>query len=66
MAEQAAPRAPRDADALTESRLERLMKAGHFVVCGEMGPPQSADRAVIERKAAYFRGYVDAVNLTDC
>lgn len=51
---------------VTESRLERLMKAGHFVVCGEMGPPTSADVSLIEKKAAYFRGTVDAVNLTDC
>ncbi|MGQ9517559.1 MAG: methylenetetrahydrofolate reductase [Anaerolineae bacterium] len=47
------------------SKLERLLKAGHFVVTGELGPPQSADRSVIEKKASYLRDVVDAVNITD-
>jgi methylenetetrahydrofolate reductase (NADPH) len=47
------------------SNLEKLFKNGHFVVTGELGPPQSADRAVIEKKAGYLRGVVDAVNITD-
>ncbi|MDO8682609.1 MAG: methylenetetrahydrofolate reductase [Armatimonadota bacterium] len=47
------------------SRLERLLDSGQFVVCGEMSPPQSADGTQIKRKSDYFRGYVDAVNLTD-
>jgi methylenetetrahydrofolate reductase (NADPH) len=47
------------------SHLERVLRAGHFAVCGEMSPPQGADRAVIEKKCGYFRGVVDAVNLTD-
>jgi methylenetetrahydrofolate reductase (NADPH) len=47
------------------SRLERLLAKGEFVVCGEMAPPQSADGSVIERKAENFKGFVDAVNLTD-
>jgi len=47
------------------SNLEKLLRAGKFVVCGEMSPPQSADPVPITKKAAYFRGYVDAVNLTD-
>ncbi len=48
-----------------ESNLEKLLSQGEFVVCGEMGPPQSADGDVIRRKVSYFKGYVDAVNLTD-
>ena len=36
-----------------------------FVVCAELGPPQSCDDAVIRKKAACFRGVVDAVNITD-
>jgi len=36
-----------------------------FVVCAELGPPQSCDAAVIRKKAGYFRGLVDAVNITD-
>jgi len=47
------------------SRLERLLREGHFVVCGEMSPPQGADKETIFRKCEYFRNYVDAVNLTD-
>lgn len=49
----------------TASNLERLLKDGQFVVCGEMIPPQGADKAVILRKCGYFKGVVDAVNLTD-
>mgnify|MGYP005831443385 CR=1 FL=1 len=47
------------------SRLERLLLEGHFVVCGEMSPPQGSDKASILRKCEYFRDIVDAVNLTD-
>ena len=47
------------------SRLEKLLGAGEFVVCGEMSPPQGADGEQINKKSAYFRGFVDAVNLTD-
>jgi methylenetetrahydrofolate reductase (NADPH) len=47
------------------SRLERVLREGHFAVCGEMSPPQGADRASITKKCDYFRGVVDAVNLTD-
>jgi len=47
------------------SNLERLLRAGHFAVCGEMSPPQSADSSSIAKKCGYFKGYVDAVNLTD-
>lgn len=41
------------------------MRAGEFVVCGEMSPPQSADKSSILKKCSYFKGFVDAVNLTD-
>lgn len=47
------------------SNLERLLREGKFVVCGEMSPPQGADKAPILKKCDYFRGVVDAVNLTD-
>ena len=47
------------------SNLERLLAAGEFVVCGEMGPPQGTDKASIAKKCGYFRDVVDAVNLTD-
>lgn len=48
-----------------ESNLELLLKQGEFVVCGEMSPPQGADKASILKKCGYFKGAVDAVNLTD-
>ncbi len=47
------------------SRLERLLKEGHFVVTAELGPPQSADGDVIRNKARLLKGTVDAVNITD-
>jgi methylenetetrahydrofolate reductase (NADPH) len=50
---------------LAGSTLERMLKAGHFAVTGELGPPQSADGKVIREKAAELKGYCDAVNITD-
>jgi len=47
------------------SRLERLLRAGHFVATGELGPPQSADGEVIREKARLLLGKCDAVNITD-
>lgn len=47
------------------SNLEYLLRQGHFVVTGEIGPPKSADAAVIFNKAASIRGYCDAANITD-
>lgn len=48
------------------SNLEKILAAGHFAVTGELGPPQSADPAVIKEKAKFLKGNVDAVNVTDC
>ncbi len=50
---------------LSGSNLERVLRAGHFAVTGELGPPQSADGDSIRKKAVLLRGYVDAVNITD-
>jgi len=47
------------------SRLEKLLRAGHFVATGELGPPQSADGEVIREKARLLKGKCDAVNITD-
>lgn len=49
----------------TESNLEKLLEQGKFVVTGELGPPKSADYQIIQQKAAYLKGVVDAVNVTD-
>ncbi len=50
---------------LSGSTLERMLRAGHFAVTGELGPPQSADGDEIRRKAALLKGYCDGVNITD-
>lgn len=50
---------------ISGSNLERLLLEGRFVVCGEMSPPQGADKGPILRKCGYFKDVVDAVNLTD-
>ena len=47
------------------SRLERILAAGKFAVTGELGPPKSADVEIIQKKAGYLKGIVDAVNITD-
>ena len=46
-------------------RLERNLRAGNFVVTSELAPPDSADPALVYERAAYFDGYVDAINATD-
>ncbi len=50
---------------LVGSNLERVLRAGHFAVTAELGPPQSADAGVIRKKAALLKGCCDAVNITD-
>ncbi|MFQ3550070.1 MAG: methylenetetrahydrofolate reductase [Armatimonadota bacterium] len=50
---------------ISGSRLEKVLNAGEFAVCGEMSPPQGADKAAILKKCGYFKDCVDAVNLTD-
>jgi methylenetetrahydrofolate reductase (NADPH) len=47
------------------SNLEKLIRAGHFVVTGELGPPKGWQREVIEQKGELLRGIVDAINITD-
>ena len=46
-------------------RFERILRAGQFVVTSELAPPDSADPALVYERAAYFDGYVDAINATD-
>lgn len=47
------------------SNLEKLLEAGEFVVTSEIGPPKSADHAVIRKKAELVKDVADAVNITD-
>lgn len=49
----------------TESRLEKVLAAGHFAVTAECGPPKGADRTALETKGKSLLGYVDAINVTD-
>ncbi|MDO9041014.1 MAG: acetyl-CoA decarbonylase/synthase complex subunit delta [Desulfocapsaceae bacterium] len=48
------------------SNLERVLKAGEFVVTGELGPPKNGNPEVVREKARLLKGHVDAVNITDC
>lgn len=50
---------------LIGSKLERVLRAGHFAVTAELGPPQSADGNVIREKAALLQDCCDAANITD-
>lgn len=49
----------------TESKLERLLREGKFVVTAEIGPPKHASAEGIRRHAALLKDWVDAVNITD-
>ncbi len=49
----------------TESRLEKVLSAGHFAVTAECGPPKGADVAALEIKGKILLNRVDAVNVTD-
>ena len=50
---------------ISGSNLEKVLRAGHFAVTGELGPPTGADKSVISKKAEHLKGAVDAVNITD-
>jgi len=45
--------------------LHQKLDAGQFVVCGEITPPQSCDGDVIRERSKQFKGFVDALNITD-
>ncbi len=47
------------------SNLEKVLKAGHFAFTGVLGPPRGANAEEVRKKAAYLKGNVDAVNITD-
>ncbi len=55
----------KDNGMIAGSNLEKVLRAGHFAVTGELGPPTGADRSIIEEKAQHLKGVVDAVNITD-
>ena len=45
--------------------LREKIESNKFIVCGEIGQPQSCDGDVIRSKSRHFKGYIDAVNITD-
>ncbi len=49
----------------TQSKLERVLKSGHFAFTGELGPPRGTNVESVKKKASYLQGVVDAVNITD-
>ena len=46
-------------------KLQRLCQSGDFVVTAELGPPKGNNPLIVEKKASYLAGFVDAVNVTD-
>jgi methylenetetrahydrofolate reductase (NADPH) len=49
----------------TESRLEKILAAGHMAVTSECGPPRGALPEKVKEKAEMLRGSVDGINVTD-
>lgn len=47
------------------SRLERILRAGHFAVTAELSAPDSANPDAVVREAQKLSGAVDAINATD-
>ncbi len=47
------------------SNLEKILRAGHFALTGECGPPKGANVEALKKKLSYLKGMVDAVNITD-
>lgn len=49
----------------TESRLEKVLAAGHLAVTSEVGPPRGCNVEIIKEKANMIKDYVDGINITD-
>jgi methylenetetrahydrofolate reductase (NADPH) len=47
------------------SNLEKILKAGHFALTGELGPPRGTNIEAVRKKARPLKGMVDSVNITD-
>ena len=45
--------------------LEAVLKAGHFAVTGELGPPRGSNIEAVKKKAKPLKNMVEAVNITD-
>lgn len=49
----------------TNSKLEKVLKAGHIAVSSECGPPRSSDASGIIKKGHLIKNHVDCINITD-
>lgn len=49
----------------TGSRLEKILRAGHFAVTAEIAPPDSAAPNSVEHEAKVLQSVCDAMNATD-
>ena len=49
----------------SESRLEKVLAAGHLAVTSECGPPRGCKPEDVVTKSKYLEGIVDAINVTD-
>jgi len=47
------------------THLEKVLRSGHFVLTGELGPPRGTSVEAVRQKASYLKDRVDAVNITD-
>ena len=52
-------------DLKSGSNLEKTLQAGHFAFTGELGPPRGTSADEVRKKAAFLKGMVDSVNITD-
>ncbi len=50
---------------MTESKLEKIFRAGHLGVSSECGPPRGCNGDAVDEKARLIGDYVDAINVTD-
>ena len=49
----------------SDTRFERSLAEGQFVITAELGPPKAPDAEAIRRKATLLKDCVTAVNITD-
>ena len=57
--------APHSTELAAHSNLEALLRAGAFVITSECSPPDSADPDDVLERIHHYRGFVDALNVTD-
>ncbi|MFP4474469.1 MAG: methylenetetrahydrofolate reductase [Desulfatibacillaceae bacterium] len=54
-----------ESESKSGGNLEKVLRAGHFALTGELGPPRGGDPEAVREKAGHLAGNVDAVNITD-